>query len=193
EAYIEAHEPWCETLKLLRNIMRRSELAETVKWGAPCYTLEGKNVLGLGAYKSYCGIWFFQGALLKDPAKVLVNAQEGKTKALRQWRFQAVQDIDETLVAAYVAEAVENQRGGREIKADRRKPVTIPPELTKALEADVEAAAAFNHLTNGKQREYVEHIAEAKRSETKRKRLEKILPMIREKRGLHDRYRKQDT
>lgn len=174
---------------MLRSIMLHSGLEETVKWGAPCYTLRGKNVLGLGAFKSYCGVWFYQGALLKDPKKVLVSAQKGKTKALRQWRFQAVEDIDEKLVAEYVAEAVENQRQGREIKADRRKPVTLPPELTGALKTDVEAATAFEKLTKGKQREYAEYISEAKRDETKQKRIEKILPMIRAKQGLHDRYR----
>ena len=59
-----------------------TELLETIKWGVPVYTLNDKNVLGMGAFKSYVGIWFFQGAFLDDPQKKLINAQEGKTKAL---------------------------------------------------------------------------------------------------------------
>ena len=188
--YLEAHEPWRETLTALRDIMLCSGLEETVKWGAPCYTLNGKNVLGLGAFKSYCGVWFYQGALLTDPAKVLVNAQQGKTKAMRQWRFQALEEIDKALVAEYVAEAVKNQQQGHEIKADRSKPVTVPPELAAALEADLEIADAFDQLTKGRQREYTDYISEAKRARTKQARLEKILPMIRAKQGLHDKYRK---
>ena len=71
-------------LMILRDILDSTELEETVKWGAPCYTINDKNVVGLGSYKSYVGIWFFQGALLKDDTKVLINAQEDKIKALRK-------------------------------------------------------------------------------------------------------------
>lgn len=63
-----------EQLIILRKILSTTELSETIKWGAPCYTINGKNVLGLGSFKSYVGIWFFQGALLKDAEKLLLNA-----------------------------------------------------------------------------------------------------------------------
>ena len=68
-------------------------LEETVKWGGPVYVADGKNIVGLGAFKSYFALWFFQGALLADQEKVLVNAQEGRTKALRQWRFENKREI----------------------------------------------------------------------------------------------------
>ncbi len=86
--YIEAAEPWQDELIRLRKILRSTDLEETVKWGAPCYTHDGKNVVGMASFKSYVGLWFHQGALLGDKKKVLINAQEGKTKALRQWRFR---------------------------------------------------------------------------------------------------------
>ena len=78
DAYIERNPQWAAALKKLRKILNATELEETVKWGGPCYTYEGKNVVGLGSFKSYVGLWFHQGALLKDEAKVLINAQEGK-------------------------------------------------------------------------------------------------------------------
>ena len=77
----------------LREIILSTGLIETIKWGSPVYTLNGKNIAGIGAFKSYFGIWFFQGALLQDLQKNLVNAQEGKTKALRQWRFKSIQEL----------------------------------------------------------------------------------------------------
>ena len=64
--YIEGVGLWNKELRQLRQVLRSTRLEETVKWGAPCYTLNGKNVVGLGAFKSYVGLWFFQGALLKD-------------------------------------------------------------------------------------------------------------------------------
>ena len=86
-AYLDGHEDWREVLEYLRDILRETDLWETVKWGGPCYTINNKNVIGLGAFKEFVSVWFFQGVLLKDTHHVLVNAKEGKAKALRQWRF----------------------------------------------------------------------------------------------------------
>jgi uncharacterized protein YdeI (YjbR/CyaY-like superfamily) len=87
DEYIADAGTWKNELKRLREILRSTELKEEVKWGGPCYTCDGKNVVGIAGFKSYFGLWFHQGALLKDPKKVLMNAQEGKTKAMRQWRM----------------------------------------------------------------------------------------------------------
>lgn len=187
--YIENSGPWRDALVLLRRILNETDLEETVKWGGPCYTADGKNIAGLGAFKSYVGIWFYQGALLSDPDKVLINAQEGTTKALRQWRFNTLDEIDGPQIKAYVEEAVEHQKQGMAIKADRNKQLVMPPELTRALNDNPEAGACFNGLAKGKQREFAEYITEAKREETKQKRLEKILPMILANKGLNDKYR----
>jgi uncharacterized protein YdeI (YjbR/CyaY-like superfamily) len=179
-----------EILIILREILKETELSETIKWGAPVYTINDKNVVGIGAFKSYAGIWFFQGALLNDKAGVLVNAQEGTTKALRQWRFSSAGEIDDKLVLEYVNEAIENQKKGKEIKAVRIKPVAIPPELQDAFQENKELESAFNQLTPGCKREYADYVTEAKKEETRKRRVQKILPMILQKKGLNDQYRK---
>ena len=107
-------------------ILNATKLEETVKWGGPCYTHGGKNIVGMGAFKSYCGLWFYQGALLSDPDKVLINAQQGRTKALRQWRFQAGDKIPVGRIKSYVAEAIRLSSAGNEIKPDRSRPLAIP-------------------------------------------------------------------
>ncbi|MXY50834.1 MAG: hypothetical protein F4Y38_16260 [Gemmatimonadetes bacterium] len=189
EDYLDGHVEWRSLLGRLRAIMNECEVEETVKWGQPCYTHEGKNVAGIGAFKEFVSVWFFQGALLRDEQGVLVNAQEGRTRAMRQWRFQAVEEIDEPQLRAYVAESINNQRQGKAIKAERKKPVEIPDELAGALAVDRDAGERFNALTPGKQREYTEYISQAKRAETRARRLEKILPMIRASHGLNDKYK----
>ena len=189
DEYIEAAETYGAELERLREILNQTELEETVKWGAPSYTYDGKIVVGLGAFKNFFAMWFHQGALLKDEAGHLINAQEGKTKALRQWRMESKKDIKARTIKAYVKEAILLQKSGKEIKPDRNKALVIPIELEQALSKSKKAQAAFDKLTKGKQREYVDHIADAKREETKKKRLEKIMPMIREGKGLHDKYR----
>jgi len=187
--YIENAEHWRPELERLREVLTSTELEETVKWGGPCYTLDGKNIVGMGAFKSYVGLWFHQGALLSDPEGMLVNASEGKTKALRQWRFTSGKDIKPRLIKKYVNEAIELQRQGKEIKPDRAKPVVVPPELAAAFAKNRKAKAAFDKLTIGKRREYADHVAEAKREDTRLRRVEKIIPMILEGGGLHDKYR----
>ena len=187
--YIEGAEHWQDELIQLRKILGSTDLEETVKWGAPCYVSDGKNVVGMGAFKSYCGLWFFQGALLSDPKNVLINAQEGTTKALRQWRFKSKKEINSRLIKAYVKEAIEHQKQGLEIKPAKKGALKIPPELETALAKNKRAEEAFTTLTQGKQREYADYIAQAKREETKTKRIKKILPMIKAGQGLNDKYR----
>lgn len=190
EEYIEIHSHWSDALSTLRNIINSTEVEETVKWNAPVYTINGKNIIGLGAFKNHFGIWFFNGIFLKDEKKLLVNAQEGKTKALRQMRFESIDDIDKNAVLSYVKEAIENQKLGKEVKADRSKKETIiPKELQIELDKDSDYKNSFDKLTPGKQREYCEHVASAKRNATKQSRLEKIKPMILQGMGLHDKYK----
>ncbi len=177
-----------EELGSLREIALSTGLVETVKWGHPVYTFDGKNIVGLGGFKSYFGLWFFQGALLKDPAKRLVNAQEGVTTAQRQMRFSSAGEIDRGLIVSYIEEAVANERAGNKIKP-QSKPLVVPSELQAALDSDSSLASAFDGLGLTKKRDYCEYIEVAKRAETRQQRLEKIIPMIREGRGMNDRYR----
>ena len=190
EEYIEIHPKYSEALNTLREIMLSTELNESIKWSAPVYDLNGKNVVGLGAFKNHFGIWFFNGVFLKDDQKLLVNAQENKTKALRQMRFESISDINQNVVLSYVKEAIENQKLGKEIKPERKtKPVVVPPELEAAFKSDVTLKNGFEALTPGKQREYCGYISEAKREATKVSRIEKITPMIINGVGLHDKYK----
>ena len=187
--YIAHADYWRAELKQLRNILASTALNEEIKWGAPCYTHKSKNVVGLAAFKNWVCLWFHQGALLKDDNEVLVNAQEGKTRALRQWRMTSARDIRPAIIRRYVKEAIELVEAGKEIKAVRSNPVEIPDELANAMRRSKGATAAFRKLTPGRQREYAEHIASAKRDDTKQKRIDKALPMILAGIGLHDKYR----
>jgi uncharacterized protein YdeI (YjbR/CyaY-like superfamily) len=75
---------WSEELEILKAIINKTELVETTKWGGIVYTINNKNVIGIGGFKNFFTVWFFNGVFLKDELSVLVNANEGVTKALRQ-------------------------------------------------------------------------------------------------------------
>ncbi len=189
EQYFRKHSQWESALRQLHECISATELDCKIKWGAPVYDLDGKNVIGLGAFKHHFGVWFFQGVFLKDEAKVLVNAQEGKTKALRQWKFQDESEIDLDLLKRYVLEAIQNQKEGKQVEIKRNAEFKIPQELQSALKQDKTLKIAFEDLTKGKQKEYANYIQEAKREATKLNRLEKVRPMILNGVGLHDQYK----
>ena len=121
EEYISCHTYWEEELRQLHEMIITTDLEPAIKWGAPVYTLNGKNVVGIGAFKNHYGLWFFNGALLKENTSLLVNAQEGKTKALRQIRFEKGDEINTSTLLPYIKEAIQNQREGKEIKAYKTK------------------------------------------------------------------------
>ncbi|MEL6812662.1 MAG: DUF1801 domain-containing protein [Bacteroidota bacterium] len=189
EEYIRKNDQWSTEIQEIRSIINESELQEEVKWGAPAYTLNGKILVGIGAFKNHMGIWFHQGVFLKDKHKKLMNAQEGKTKALRQWRIEKGAAVEADILRDYVQEAIENSLAGKEIKPERKKGVEVPELLVNTFKKESQLKEAFFNLTPGKQREYAEYISTAKREATQLSRLEKIVPMIQQGIGLNDKYR----
>jgi len=191
EVYIHKKQHWKSELELLRETILGLQLDETIKWGAPVYVHKNKNIVGLTAFKNYVGLWFFQGGTLKDNQKVLVNAQEGKTNAMRQWRFSSIDEIDTKLVIAYVKEAIANQESENSIKPKEKntKPLVIHKLFKQELDNNNELLKQFEGFNLTKKREFTEYISEAKREETQLKRLQKIIPMILIGIGLYDKYK----
>lgn len=183
------NDQWTEEIGLLREIVQKTELVETNKWGGEVYTVNNKNVLGIGGFKNYFTLWFWNGVFLKDEAKVLVNANEGVTKGLRQWRFSSATEIDEKLILRYIHEAIANEKAGLTIKPEKKE-VMQCAFFQAALDKNTTLKTALKQLTPFKQKEYWEYMATAKQDKTKFTRLEKISPMILECRGLNDKYRK---
>ncbi len=186
---IKDMKPWVKEVTLLRDIALASGMEEGIKWGIPVFMVEGKNVMGIGSFKSYVGIWFYQGVFLSDPKKVLINAQEGKTKALRQWRFDSLEQIQPTVVRKYIKEAIALAKEGKEIKPTPKRTIAVPVELNSAFKKNKQLLKCFDQLTPGKQREYLEFVAEAKAEATRIRRVEKSIPIILAGKGLNDRYK----
>lgn len=177
---------WENELDLLKSIINKTSLVETTKWGGIVYTFNNKNVLGIGGFKSYFGLWFFNGVFLKDELKVLVSGNE-TTKALRQWRFNSANEINEKKVLEYINEAIELEKQGKVHKAEK-SPLVISKFFTDFLEKE-NLITAFEKFTLTKKKEFVEYIDTAKQEKTKITRLEKIKPMILGGIGLNDKYR----
>ncbi|MFH6997247.1 YdeI family protein [Flavobacterium sp. FlaQc-57] len=179
---------WEEELLFLKSIIDKTELVETIKWGGPVYVYNNKNVIGIGGFKDYFTIWFFNGVFLKDDKKRLINAQEDKTKSLRQWRFTSKEDVNEAEVLEYILEAIENEKQGKVIKPTKKEAI-ISELLQKEMDKNPILAEAFQKFSPYKQYEFLEYIETAKQEKTKLLRIEKVIPMILGNIGLNDKYR----
>lgn len=180
---------WSEELIFLQEIIFKCELEVATKWGGPVYTFNKKNIVGVGGFKSYFGIWFFNGVFLKDNYNLLINAQEGTTKSMRQMRFQSIKDVNEKLVLEYIKEAIEIEKKGLVVQPSKKETITSE-FLNNEMNLDVKLKNAFEQFSSYKQREFIEYIASAKQEKTKINRFEKIKPMLLENIGLNDKYRK---
>lgn len=107
ETYFESQTIWENEQAALRDILKSFPLSEAIKWRFPTYSLGKTNLIGIGGFKSYFGLWFFEGAKLDDPHNVLINAQPGKTKMMRQWRMHHFDDINPEHIKAYIAETID--------------------------------------------------------------------------------------
>lgn len=180
---------WHRELDQIAAILNKADLDVAVKWGADVYTYKGKNVVSYGGFKNYFAIWFYNGVFLSDPDGVLVNAQEGKTKSLRQWRMTSMDEIDEKKILNYVHEAIEVEKKGLKMSPEKMQPLENPELLQNALNVNSDLKTAFEKLTPGKQKEYILYLNEAKQETTKLNRLEKMVPMILDGKGLNDKYK----
>lgn len=179
---------WANEIEQLHAIIRKTSLVETTKWGGSVYTHKNKNVVGIGGFKSYFGIWFYNGVFLKDEKKLLINANEENTKSLRQMRFTSVNEIDEKLILYYINEAIEIEEKGLYIPKEKKETI-IPELLQNEMDKNQELLSKFNAFSPYKQREFIEHLTSAKQEKTQLARLEKIIPLIVEGKGLNDKYR----
>jgi len=157
EDYIEQHPKWGRELGELRNLFLSYELEEDIKWGRPVYMKDGENLFGLGAFKNHYAIWIFQGGLLKKNTDLLANAQEGKTQAMRQIKFDEPSGLDLKELAKYVDETISLHKQGKKI-TPQKKEVILATDLKVKFKEDQKFEKAFKDLTPGKQRENILNI-----------------------------------
>lgn len=184
---ISKADKWREEFKKLRAILLGCPLTEEMKWGKPCYSFDGKNVVIIHGFKEYCALLFFKGALLSDPQGILVRQTEN-VQAGRQIRFKGIREIEEMepIIKDYILEAIEIENSGLEVEFKKNTEYRIPDELRHKFEVLPALKTAFEALTPGRQRAYLLHFSEPRQSRTREARIEKNVPRILEGKGLND-------
>ncbi len=181
-------ERWEAAIAEMRRVLGGFAMEEECKWGKPTYTVDGKNVVIMQGFKEYFALGFFQGALLEDPKKVLV--QLGQVHAGRVMKFASAKDITAkaATIKAYVRQAIAVEKAGLRMKRKKTSDSPVPEELRERLRSDPRFKRAFEALTPGRQRSYLYHFAAAKQSATRVARIEKAMPAIFEGRGFLERH-----
>ena len=179
--------PWVEILSALRALLQATPLTETLKWGSPCYTLGGKNVVMLVSRREDCALSFLHGAQLADPHGIL--ERPGPNSQLdRVVRFTTLEQVHarRPILEAYIAQAIARVQAG----APPPPPSALPPvpeALQAMLDADPGLGAAFAALTPGRQRSHILHVSGAKQPKTQADRAARCADPIRLGKGYNER------
>ena len=167
--------------------MLEAGLTETVKWGSPCYTAYGTNVVMLAAFKDRCALSFLEGAALADPDAVL-EAPGAASRFVRYVAFRSEAEVEHHAprIRGWLAEAVRRAATGA---AFTPAPVdeSVPEELAVRLSGSEALRQAFAALTPGRRRSHLLHIRGAKQAATRARRVEGCIPEILAGRGFRER------
>lgn len=187
DEYLSKATKWKEEYEKLRDIVLECELTEEFKWMHPCYTFQKKNIVLIHGFKDYCALLFHKGALLQDAHGILIQQTEN-VQAARQIRFTNLQEIVEmeTILKAYIHEAIEVEKAGLEVNFKKNTEFMIPEEFQNKLDEIPALKTAFEALTPGRQRAYILYFSEPKQAKTRESRVEKYMQQILNGKGLRD-------
>ncbi len=187
DEYLSKAKKWREEMEQLRTIILDCGLTEELKWGKPCYAFQKSNIVIIQGFKEYCALMFFKGALLNDAKGILIKPGKN-TQAGRQIRFTNVREIVEmeTILKAYVYEAIEVEKAGLNVNLKKTSEFIIPEEFQNKLDEIPALKTAFDVLTPGRQRAYILYFSAPKQSKTRESRVEKCMQQILNGKGLND-------
>ena len=179
---------WHQELDFLRKlILESTNLNEEMKWGMPCYTVNKKNVLMLAAFKEYCSLSFFKGALITDPDMLMESPGEN-SQAVKQFKFRSIDEVKnhKESIKSFIYEAIELEQKGAKITFKKATEYDVPEEFQHRMERNPALKEAFYKLTPGRQRAYLLHFGQAKQSATRETRIDKCHPGILAGKGLNE-------
>lgn len=194
DLYLASARPFAQPILFhLRELIHQAcpTIVETIKWSRPFFEYKGHIVCNISAFQQHCSVGFWGeeiGAVLRTAGVV---KQEGMgtlgritsletlppDEQMLAWLKQAIAFIDS---GTYTSPITARQKVVKAAKSSPDPSLAIPEALAQALKASKPAAQAFAAFSPGCQREYIDWIAEAKRPETRDKRIAQAIEWIAE-------------
>ncbi|HUR56999.1 MAG TPA: YdeI/OmpD-associated family protein [Opitutaceae bacterium] len=190
DAYIRQAQLFAQpVLEHLRELVHRGcpDVEEDIKWSSPSFMYRGKILCGIAAFKEHATFGFWHQAMEKE----LGPLSRGTEAMGLLGRIRSLADLpDDKTMLRFIKRAVELHDSGAPLRpAPKAKPpAKVPPDLAAALKKDKTAAATFDKFSPSHRREYIEWIVEAKRDETRQKRLETTLEWLAEGKSRNWKY-----
>ena len=158
---------------------------ETLKWSAPAFMYKGEQLAMMAAFKAHATFGFWKGSLV-------MGANERQASAMGQFgRLTSIADLpDEETLHALIRKAMDlTDKGVKPTRTKHAKAaIAMPDDLRIALDAEPKAAATFDGFPPGAQRDYLEWITQAKRAETREKRIAEAVEWMAEGKKRHWKY-----
>tara|TARA_B100000989_G_C19316224_1_gene374785 strand:+ start:53 stop:622 length:570 start_codon:yes stop_codon:yes gene_type:complete len=141
---------------------------ETLKWGVPYFTLGGKNVVGMAAFKAHVGV-------------MLADSDTAGGGMGSFGKLASLDDLpaDAELIARF-RQSAEAVKSGKKPKGKTKPPVELPDDFATALADKAEAQKIFAEFTEAQRRDYVEWVTSAKREATRASRIATAVEWISE-------------
>ena len=180
-------------LKHLRKLIHQGcpEAVETIKWSAPFFDYHG-ILCGLVAFKAHCSLFFWRDI---DVSAWLPKTNTAGAGMGQFGKLTSLADLPKDEVILKCVRAAVAQRDSPKSKPKRARPVAtetpVPPDLKKALSANAKAAETFRNFAPSHRREYIDWITDAKRPETRERRLKTTLEWLAEGKSQNWRYMEQ--
>jgi len=189
DAYIAKAAPFAQPiLEHLRKVLHeaRPDVEETIKWSMPFFLLDGRPFANMAAFKQHCAFGFWKGRQ--------VVGEAGSDEAMGQFgRLTSLSELpSKKELIGYIKKAVEQHHAvttaPRKKAAAPKPPAEVPEDLTAALKKSAKARKTFEAFSPSHRREYIEWITEAKREETRAKRLATTIEWLTEGKARNWKY-----
>ena len=188
DAYIERQAEFAKPiLRHLREVVHAAcpDCEETLKWSMPTFMYKGEMLAGMAAFKQHATFGFWRGSLVVGKGNEMMSGMG------QFGRLASVGDLPpRKQLEALVRKAMRLTDEGVKPPRDkhRKDPFTVPQDMRAAIDANPAAAATFDGFPPSAQRDYVDWITEAKRDETRSKRLTQAVEWLAEGKRRHWKY-----
>ena len=191
DAYIAKSAAYAQPLHAyVREVLHGAcpEVEETLKWGMPSFTWRGKILCGIAAFKQHVTLWFWEGrAVVGDEASREAMGQFGRIT--KQSELPGKREL-----AGFVKQAMARVEAGAAAPAKKKpapKPaLDVPDDLSAALRRNAKARATFDGFAPGYRRDYIEWIVDAKREDTRQRRIAQAVEWLAEGKTRNWKYMK---